>query len=1305
MSRELLELRIAGGAIFDDSPDGLALTNSGAAVAVLADGEARFAKTSRLTLTPSARFDAVAAFTLEVQMTPSALGVDQVVVDSDRPPIRLMLRADGAIVGEVQTGKGWESVQSSAKIAAGKLSEIRFVRAASGRLSLEIDGLETGAAPGGARLSAPGPRGLAIGADLSGKRGFQGALGALTLLPEAVTSTDLRKREERAKATSAALQQSLGTPVAFTPWSRKADHRFDEIKGIMRAVGVNAISDLATLTISEKIKVPPHHVIKAGPKRRGRSDGGGFAAVAGEFSLAAKASPTHAGAIIDAIAPRAPAARAHAGLQPSQAEPAGGTPPARVGRAASAAVDPASWPASALRSAQPQPAQSAQLEEGTSVIIAGRLDLTDQTLEIATEVQTLYIIAEEIEARTKAKITWKRPILSVPDLGPDPGKDGKGWGTATVMLKPNSRCGRDGGDGDTGDGGIAGRNGADAPHIEIWAKRFIGMPSIDVAGQDGGRGGKGQRGGNGGSGARGKPSQDRDWGAFNTCHRYPGDGGDGGNGGRGGRGGKGGKGGDSGTVMIAVLAGTAADLWKGGKITPLFNGGAAGRGGDGGEGGKAGPGGRPGRTGKCRAGAEGHDGAQGQPGADGADGSAGNQGTIDVIEIDEEAWEEQLTRPWLTHATPTSAFPGAIITLRGSPFSKHDSVILVNEGSDGKPGTQATAQSGLRPDGGVDFILPSNTRGGERKVFVRRAAGQESNRLKVGIRPHLDVAPATLDPGIDIELEGMAFVPGATVTLNGEHYPATIIDRSKLTFRMPGKSGNLTLEKLYGLRVVNPDGRSSNELKATQQRSLGNGFTLGVHDYSFENFSDGVPTWKTFEGTFGAAEVVHELLDPVFGHPVLTGAFFLFYKKYLKGTDNGGLATGFCTSLASTALDLYWSGHDDTFAKKTKAEMHRLLTTVHGRLLSRENLLTMHDQGRAGAAGVENTFRTIEKEFQSGGTRETAPLLFFIPAGEVWDKGYMDRMNDSHCVVPINIVYPPGYDGHSIDGVDLQVWDNNHPKDPHCWVQFRRVNGKLIFRYMKRDVLKFSSEEGLLTLGTQTLGQYLISDVDLPFSGAFGLKTFVIDFLLSPARLMVTDKEGRRTGSALRSVFCEIPGSHPTYLAPGMFLLPAETALTRTLTGSNAGTYGYTSLNPSGVSLNLRDVPTKRSAVDVVAINADGSRSRFIPSEAKTVNASVATQFEGQARGVEILDFTATPAEDLDITATPDLAIVRIANRGAATTLPLKLLGVAVETKATVTRDLGSVNVPAKNDLVVAVSDWSKLTADSVSAVAVAGDP
>src|SRR5205085_6486476 len=80
-------------------------------------------------------------------------------------------------------------------------------------------------------------------------------------------------------------------------------------------------------------------------------------------------------------------------------------------------------------------------------------------------------------------------------------------------------------------------------------------------------------------------------------------------------------------------------------------------------------------------------------------------------------------------------------------------------------------------------------------------------------------------------------------------------------------------------------------------------FVFGTHNLpawdpvTGANFADGVPDLGTFKDTFGTAEILDELFDPIFGHPVLTAAFYALYHYFLKGTANGGLATGFCTSL------------------------------------------------------------------------------------------------------------------------------------------------------------------------------------------------------------------------------------------------------------------------------------------------------------------------------------------------------------------------------------------------------------------------
>ena len=136
---------------------------------------------------------------------------------------------------------------------------------------------------------------------------------------------------------------------------------------------------------------------------------------------------------------------------------------------------------------------------------------------------------------------------------------------------------------------------------------------------------------------------------------------------------------------------------------------------------------------------------------------------------------------------------------------------------------------------------------------------------------------------------------------------------------------------------------------------LGIPFQFGMHNLSFSNFADGIPSWSTFNDTFGTGEITEEMI-PVWGHPILTGAFYLFYNYFLKGKDNGGLATGFCTSLASLVADNFWQGKTDT-PTITKASVHKMLTAVHGKLLSRESLLHFHDKGRAGVARVGRTYR------------------------------------------------------------------------------------------------------------------------------------------------------------------------------------------------------------------------------------------------------------------------------------------------------------------------------------------------------------
>ena len=94
----------------------------------------------------------------------------------------------------------------------------------------------------------------------------------------------------------------------------------------------------------------------------------------------------------------------------------------------------------------------------------------------------------------------------------------------------------------------------------------------------------------------------------------------------------------------------------------------------------------------------------------------------------------------------------------------------------------------------------------------------------------------------------------------------------------------------------------------------------------------------------------------------------------------------------SLVADRFWLGRTDSPSIQLNA-VKKMLTGVHGKLLSRQSLLTFHDQGREGIDRVERT-PPDRGDLLRGTDRQV--LLFFIPSGEVWDSGYFDRLSDLH---------------------------------------------------------------------------------------------------------------------------------------------------------------------------------------------------------------------------------------------------------------------------------------------------------------------
>lgn len=1291
------------------------------------------------------------SFTVEVEFSVDRIGGPQQVLEGQALPVSLRVEKDGTIVAAVQTTQGWESVDSGArKLANQERVTVRIVHDAGKSLRLEVDDRAAGTTQLKGALRRTGSGGLLIGAKSEGKaQAFRGSVGQVRVRDGAVDAIALATRERWAADMAGRLKKHLrfDGKLYVEPDPDAVDHRFDTIKGILRAAGVQDVSQLATLRIDRRTVVPPNMLLIA--PRKVSLPPIDWGTVAGTIATAEVASAVlataaalpnrNSRAVLQKAAGAATASaaanvarapiEARAESAPRLASAArAGSPPAALGAMASALrsttglrriaaldrptlrevvrpargieiVDPDLLPA--LDSDRPAdwPAQSMPIHSllslvtipiNTSVIIAGTLDLTNQQLVIEPNVETLYIIAEEIVGAPDAAITWRRPGGSTPAMADDPAKNGRSY--SGVHTAEGSRNGLRGGDGLDGAPGIAGASGVDAPNLEIWAKRLTAMPDIDLNGENGIKGGPGQRGGRGGNGARGAGGEW--WWFFGVhCWKSPGHGGNGGDGGDGGRGGPGGDGGRGGNVAIGVLEGTLATTVTARAFKIGNQGGQPGRGGDGGPGGMGGAGGTHGNDyvdGEevCGDGVDGTRGAQGQPGAAGPDGRAGQSGTLSFFEFTEESWNEQLTRPWLYELTPVQAFPGNTLNITGTRFADTDRVVL----------DTFTLTPTILADESLAVTIPTTITGGEKEVFVRRFDGTESNRLRLWIKPQLDAIAAAPVPGSTMTLAGKAFLAGASVSYDGAAIPATDVTRTSLKFAVPSTGTGDSAERNVPIAVRNPDGLVSNARTITIPRIIDSGLRVDVHGLSFPNFDVGAPSWGTFEDTFGAFEVWHELLDPVFGHPVLTTAFYIFYEHFLKGEGAGGLATGFCTSLSAKVLDEFWTGSTDTFTRISLTDaLRRDLTAIHGRLLSRESLIDFHDQGRNGTANVATSFRRIEQNLRDGGDRESCLMLFFVPSGAAWDGGYFDKLGDSHCIVPYRIVYPAGHDGTSIAGVKLFCWDCNHPFSTtddaalNCRLEFRMTDGEVRFDYFDGgSTARFRSEDGI-TLATMTNGKYLLSDHDMPFSGPLGLTTFVIDFLLSPADLLVENEAGQRTGLQGNSIVAEIPDSHPCYLVKGAYLLPQNEALTRRISGNAAGNYTYHSIAPNGVSISLEGVATAAGQVDVLAANADGTSIRFTPAAAKSFTLNLAREVAGQARAVTITGVGGGPASAMDLNLSPDLSVVRVGNTDANRTVDVQVGQIVKETGANAKLNRNGVALPTAHDLVVTVTDWDDL--------------
>lgn len=1259
------------------------------------------------------------------------------IASSETPGLKVTVDDRGKLFGSVHFRDGWAEVDSGrAYVPRDTATQISFFRAADGTISLEMDGQQVGMLHAPGELVPSGKAGLIIGAAATSHQTMRLEVSSLVIRDAPLDSRALRATELAGKKLLLQVREKSGlSAVEVHVLPQFASTRLRQIKDLMQAVGVNRLSDLGQLTLTSSMTITPGKVI-LGPRAPAGIATLDWQALTRDF---VSANATDKVTRLSQLLPNRNSAKLLAETQQGGASivrvgvgnsriPTGARQraiPLRLRREASdpgmqqmldikgeffalngaslaeraSSFDPSRWIGTADMT--PVVVATKTIPTDSAVMMAPVIDLTNVNLVIDAAVSTFYVIANKLICGDSATITWARPTSGTPGRADNADLNGRTW--HGVHTSEGSRHGLRGGDGDWGQAGADGAGGRDAPNLEIWSKDLTGMPNLDLNGANGAVGGVGQHGGEGGHGADGHVGRQTCFFAC-WCSTDAGDGGDGGDGGNGGSGGRGGRGGMGGKVLISVLEGTLEATVKNRAFKIKNQGGIPGRGGDGGSPGNGGGGGRSGNGEECKNAADGHGGARGQPGARGEDGApAGADGTLTLSVFSLAEWDDLLRRPWLTEVTPKDAFPSDTLTLRGSLFLPGDLVLV--------GGRELIPR--FNADQSVSVTVPADMSGGLTKVWFRRVDGTESNRYNVGIKPQLDVLPPGFfaAAGATILLTGHGFIDGAAMLIDGHLQPAVVDGTSRIAFTMPGTGGGGSVGGAVILQVRNPDGLVSNSRSSSQPRILELPFRTDRNGLAFRNFTQGAPSWATFEDTFGAAEVWHELLDPVFGHPVLTGAYFAFYTYFLKGEGHGGLATGFCTAMSSLVADKFWKGETDT-PTLTEDAWRTWMTAVHGRLLSRESLLCFHDQGRQGDARVEITARAIERTLLTGCDRNNAPLLFFIPSGEAWDVGYFDKLKDSHCIMPYRFVYPAGHPGPTLsadgsttttdlDGVEMYCWDCNNPYNfdhpaadisAQCRLVFHRVDSGYQYEYRTGNLSKFATADGI-TLGMMTLGDYLLADHDLPFGGQFGLTRFVVDFLLSPADLQIIDGQGNRTGNFGGKQVAEIADSHPCYLLPGAYLLPADTPLTRRIVGNGSGTYAFNSILPDGRALVLEGLSTEPGEVDILSTSADGTQIRFEPEREKSFTLTLSCQVGKQSRAISISGVGGGPQAGVDITLSPELSLTRVGNRGGARQLQVKAFSFDENGRKVSNSTVGTVAVGTMQDVVVAVQDWKTLVA------------
>lgn len=925
-----------------------------------------------------------------------------------------------------------------------------------------------------------------------------------------------------------------------------------------------------------------------------------------------------------------------------------------------------------------------------SVILADELDFTNVKIEIERSyVSHLFIIARKIKAMSGAEITY-RPLVS-----PLQGTKGNDGGNGTSFDRDNSHHNRhhapNGGAGDHGKNGKPlNLDGKSAPNLSIYVLEMEGMPDLILPGQKGGQGGNGGKGGDGGNGDRGRNSYRR---SRLNCKNGPGWGGNGGNGGNGGKGGTGGTGGEGSHILIATLEENLVDMVTDRPFEINISGGEGGDPGCQGNPGERGLGGLPGRNTAgfpCddEPGRGGNHGRDGQRTGNLGSGDTGSVGNMDFDKITQEEWDLKLEAPWIVSITPIIGFPGEEIVVNGENFVRKSKVHYA------KPGVPPSAGRVLKTDYLTDkklkFSIPVDTQHSENHLYVVTPDNDTSNSVPFHVRPKLDIIEIdgtpvnSVSPGDVINIRGKAFSSEASVYFReGWLSPDSVEGNHTIILTLPTIEGE-DVGGVTHIKVQNEDELESDEVELRILPALDSGFRANSDGYAFENFSHGSPSWETFRSTFGTEEIIGQ----AFIHPVLLGAFYIFYKKYL----NGDLEGAYCTGISGTSLRRFHSGGSNLYEAYSSStaspppipgDLMREFVVAQGRLLSKELITHYADQGQEGIDRIAITIRDIEADFCDRRGVSTARTLSFIPSGNVWSSEYYDRLMRSHCVVPTRIVYPD--ESRSLNGAKLYVYDSNYKGDDSRVIELFEMNGKLHFRY--HDT--FSSEDGF-TLGTANLKFSLLDDVDLPFSGLFGVTRFILDLVASSAWLRIEEVGGGLLGYKNGKIYTDPNLGYVSPFVPNCILTNTEPgrSFKRVIHGIADGKYDFMSFHPDGKSVILQDMDTNVNTRDVIEISSDFSRIQIANSDPdKEFKLNLGEKIEEGIRKTSV-SFVIKQNEVVSFDVLPGMSSIVLHTPNHNMQIELDMRSIIGTEVANITQ---TIDLTSNENLQIDVGDWTNL--------------